>query len=293
MNASKAREFFSLYYEGELSGAMLDQLELALRQDAQLQAEYNAFKRTMEQLAALPATPEPAFDLHEHISRRLDQHFFELDRKPSRSIFAGWRAALAGLAGAAAVVAATVSIWSYQQGRNAEASLAPTSIGTEAKISPSLDAMTLSLESIDGRWVLKYQVEKAQKIVLDSDDAENRRSADLMPKQILESPLINSGTTVVVIQVSSNHSRHPALIAIPPKDFVSTGSPVKGLGSPKAFLDAVCTFTGKPVVFIQKVELPQLEWNLEQGQGSASIAKALERFGYAVEEKESGVIWIL
>lgn len=293
MNATKARECFSLYYEGELSGAMLDQLELTLRQDAQLQAEYNAFKRTMEQLASLSPVPEPEFDLHEHISRRLDQHFFELDRKPSRSIFSGWKAALAGLAGTAAVVAAAFSIWNYQQGRFAEAGLAPTSIGTEAKIPPSLNPMAMSLESMEGQWVLKYQVDRAQKIVLDSADSQNRRVAELMPRQVLESPLTNSGSTVVVIQVSSNHSRHAALIAIPPADLTPSASPTKGIGSPSAFLDAVCSFTGKPVVFIQKVELTQLEWNFEPGQGVAPIAKALERFGYAVEEKESGVIWIL
>lgn len=289
----KARECFSLYYEGGLSGAMLDQLELALRQDAQLQAEYNAFKRTMEDLAQLPATPEPEFDLHEHISRRLDQHFFELDRRPTKSLFAGWRAAFAGLVGATALVAAAISIWNFQQGRNAEAGLAPTSIGREAKVPPSLNAMALTLESGDGKWLLKYQVDKAQKIVLDSADAENRRIAELMPNQTLESTLTNNGATVVVIEVSSNHARHPALIALPPKGYVASGTSVKGFGSPSAFLDAVCTFTGKPVVFLQKVELPRLEWTFDAEEGAASVAKTLERFGYAVEEKESGVIWIL
>lgn len=289
----KARECFSLYYEGELSGAMLDQLERALRQDAQLQAEYNAFKRTMESLASMPQPPEPNFDLHEHISRRLDQHFFELDRRPSRSIFAGWKAAMASIVGATAIVAAAFSIWSYQQGRNAEAGIVPSSIGREAKLLPSLDAMALTLESADSQWILKYRVEKAQRIILDSADAENRRTVELMPRQTLESPLANNGSTVAVIQVTSNHARHSTLVAIPPKGFVATGTAVKGFGSPSAFMDAVCTFTGKPVVFVQKVDLARLEWSLDPSQGVSSVAKALERFGYAVEEKESGVIWIL
>ena len=78
MNAKKAQEYFSLHFEGELTGGLLDQFERALKTDAQVQAEYRAFVHTMKTLEELKAPiAEPNFDLHEVISQRMDKHLFD------------------------------------------------------------------------------------------------------------------------------------------------------------------------------------------------------------------------
>ena len=99
LNHEKAREYFSAYHEGTLERGLKETFERALSTDAQVQAEYRAFERLMGSLESLKAeAPEPEFDLHEAIARRLDKHIYDEARRAKHPIFAWWKsAALGGL----------------------------------------------------------------------------------------------------------------------------------------------------------------------------------------------------
>ncbi len=73
MTTDKAREFFSAYHEGTLEPGLRASLERKLREDAALQAEYDAFARTLDVLGGLRLEKvEVPFYLNDRISARLD-----------------------------------------------------------------------------------------------------------------------------------------------------------------------------------------------------------------------------
>src|SRR5688500_10784952 len=97
MNASKAREFFSSYFEGTLDAGLRQAFERRLHTDAEIQAEYRAFERTMGQLSTLKDLEvEVPFDLHERISARVDLHIFEAKRAKGSPWIAMWKPLLIG-----------------------------------------------------------------------------------------------------------------------------------------------------------------------------------------------------
>src|SRR5947209_1700267 len=91
MNLAKARDYFSAYYEGSLERGLKQAFETRLAEDAQLQAEFAAFEKTMKGLEAFGAVEiEPPADLHERITARLDHAIWEQKRTASRFTGLGW-----------------------------------------------------------------------------------------------------------------------------------------------------------------------------------------------------------
>ena len=71
MNQSKARDFYSAYYEGTLDFGLTQAFERALTTEAEVKAEYEQFVRVMEDLKVCKPLVEPPEDLHLKIRERV------------------------------------------------------------------------------------------------------------------------------------------------------------------------------------------------------------------------------
>lgn len=111
MNIEKAREYFSSYYEGRLDNGLLQSFERAISQDAQIQAEYNAFEQTMQQLNTLRHMEvEPPYDLHEIISARVDRHIYETKIASKAGWVTRWKTLTVGGVAVLALVSAILAL---------------------------------------------------------------------------------------------------------------------------------------------------------------------------------------
>lgn len=111
MNPSKAREFFSSYFEGTLDTGLCQAFERTLRTDAELQAEYRAFEQTMDRLGSLKETQvEIPFDLRERIAARLDLHVYEQKHARRAPWISFWRPIAIGALGALAIIGTVLSL---------------------------------------------------------------------------------------------------------------------------------------------------------------------------------------
>jgi hypothetical protein len=126
MNAAKAREFFSAYYEGELTNGLKESFERSLVQDPALKAEYEEFCHVMSMLAEPMPDVEVPSDLHETIMQRLDHHAWQEKENQKVGLFGNWRLALFGGLGALAIIAGMMSLSSPKGQGNAMAGLTPS-----------------------------------------------------------------------------------------------------------------------------------------------------------------------
>lgn len=288
MNAEKAREYFSQYYEKELEGGLLESFERALKSDAQIQAEYRAFEYTMEQLSALAVpVPEPDFDLHEAISRRLDRHQFETSRSAQPSFWQHWgRVLVGGVAG----IAILGTVASFLMKSNNASTSGPVPIVKPAV--NMIDTTRFDLLSENDQWSLIYTAKGVEKIrILDSNGLE-LESARLDGKQLV-SPLHNQGVEASLIEFRVEGAKYPVFIAMPPALAEgSEGKTIEGNGNIQGLAQQAAKQCGRPVVFVQKTGDVDVKWSLEVGKGVESISQAVASHGYAAEEAESGAIWI-
>src|SRR5437016_300995 len=116
MNLAKAKDYFSAYYEGSLDRGLQQSFEARLKEDAQLQAEYRAFERTMQDLGAMGKIEiEPPEDLHDKIAARLDYALWEQKRQKAPLMgLSWWKGLVMGLAVAAGIVTAFIGVHSYR-----------------------------------------------------------------------------------------------------------------------------------------------------------------------------------
>lgn len=295
MNANKAQEYFSLYFEGELEGGLREQFERTLRQDAQVQAEYKAFVRTMEQLEALKEPiAQPSFDLTEEISRRLDRHFYELERKPSTGLWTMWRKAAVAAIAVLAVVGAVASIWNANRGPSQAGGVSiPGS--TPPKAAPvkrsSFDASKFDLKIVEDAWTLSAVVDSPQTLRIRSSDSSNEKTVDLGANDELSSKLVNRSADALLIELESSIVQNPIWIALPGSEMKNLVSAGKGVIHD--FARAVCARKNVPVVVVARSAGEAVEWNFEGEVETAAIRAVVEKYGYAVEQKENGAIWIL
>src|SRR5688572_18563817 len=159
MSHDKAREYFSAYYEGTLERGLKETFERALSTDAQVQAEYRAFERLMGSLDVMKTeAPEPEFDLHEAIARRLDKHIYEETRKAKHPIFAWWKSAALGGLATVALVATILQLRTNQTGP-----------GT-AHLVPIVASERFELKSANGSFNLHYSTSGEKTILVRAAD---------------------------------------------------------------------------------------------------------------------------
>ncbi len=290
MNANKAREYFSEYYEKELSGALLESFERVLKQDAQVQAEYRAFSETMEGLAVLSSpVPEPEFDLHERISQRLDRHVFELNQQPKGSFWQSWRNLAFGGIAALAIVGAVASLTMRGNSGSASAGVGP--VGQTRVKKPIVDLKGVDLKLDNGRWTFEYNV-VGQDLVKILDEKGTEQVHQVLQNGALKSPLTNNGLNATLIRVQFESASNPLLIAIPGSASGGDAAELNGSGSLSDLAIAASEAFNRPVIVATQGRSNSVEWKLDRNDQVSSINSAVQAMSYTVEASESGAIWI-
>ncbi len=240
MNLNKAREYFSAYYEGQLDKGLAQSFERALRDDAQLQAEYRAFKGTMEELSILSSSSvELPDDLHEKITARLDRHIWESKQTQRTGVASWWR--LLGIGGAAAAVIALAVFQANQgvtPGPNRQMSPADifTPLGEPSKLEifPHASGVTLS-----------YVANESKTIVISDADGKVLEPIPVSRNVSMKEKLLaNSGERALVLSVKIGDEA-PVWIALPgskQSEFTA------GTGTLRQFIESVADGYQTPVV---------------------------------------------
>ncbi|MEQ1822023.1 MAG: hypothetical protein ABL949_05920 [Fimbriimonadaceae bacterium] len=282
MNVNKAREFFSAHYEGTLERGLKQSFETALAQDAQLQAEYRAFERTMKELDGLSAiTIEPPEDLHERIAARLDRVAWEAKNAKPTGVRAWWRMAVVG-ATATAVIALAVF-----QSRSGSTAVVNTS-GIVPNI-PGVTSNDLEFSKVPDGVSLNVKANKGTIKFL------NREGTELEQKNLESGPidrklLANSGDEANLVGIKLD-TQDVRWLAIPGK---GARSIVAGSGSLKDFGTAIAKGFGTPVVLDCKDAELQVSWDREQ-ELMPLVNKAVAAHNLKVELRKANggdILWI-
>lgn len=286
MNAEKAREFFSAYYEGTLDGGLKQAFERALAADARIGAEYEAFKRTCAQLELLKTpVPAPPYDLHDRIMAKLDLHLLNEKKKPALGFGLRLRNALTLGVAAVAIFGAVASL-------NNTGVINVASLFGGGSPKPA-DVFTVGVR--DGRLGLVYRTaerrtltfriastgEVLKRVQIDGSDAPSGKT--------LNSPLANSSEEAVLIQVDIQGEKNPLLIAVPGS---RRTEPSSGSGTVGDLALALADCYGKPVVVASRSN-DAVAWDFTKAADAVSAAAdALKGTERSVDERRGQVIWI-
>lgn len=276
MNVAKAREHFSAYYEGTLDRGLKESFERAMNSDAQIAAEYRAFRQTYESLAdwgtQAIAIPE---DLHERISARVDLVAWQEKQKTAAPYMArlkGW--ILAGLATAA------LALVVLQFGTPGDASMA--GIG-----GPGIGSSGLDVRVADGRVLLSYPGLKNEKVTLRDEAGKLLETLDLNQGELKDKAIENPSSVAQVLSISVGDQK-PMYIALP-------GTARGGKDLEKgSLLDLARSFAGfyrTPVVLAVNDVNQLVEWRYETDEVLA-VTDAIDLLGLQAELRSSGVLWI-
>jgi len=277
MNADKAREYFSAYHEGVLERGLAETFERALRTDAQIQAEYQAFERTVQSLESMKSpVAEPDFDLHEVISRRLDKHVYDEKRRKVSPLVGWWKSlALGGLA-TAALVMAVMQLQS--SGDTNTAGIVPVTAPTEK----------LELISDTTGYRVEYSSKDQAEIAIKGMDGEV-----LVQKSIangkFRSPLNNTNPGAALLEIDISGDKEQIFIALPGTRMQPATS---GEGNVKDLALALAGFYRVPVL-LKVTETSELKWDFGPGEPHAAAETALKGTAYNAIKNPDGVVCIL
>lgn len=278
LNHEKAREYFSAYYEGTLERGLKETFERAMRTDAQVQAEYRAFERLMGSLHTLKAeAPEPEFDLHESIARRLDKHIYDESRRARNPILGWWKSAALGGLATVALVAAILQLRANQPNGPGQARLIPIS-ATEK----------VELKSNNGEFTLHFSTSGEKTIVVRAADGSVLEQRELKNGS-LRSPLSNPNAKAALLKIEVTGEPGETYVALPGTR-IQPGQ--TGEGSAKELAQALAGYYRVPVLLAVGNLDVQLRWTFVPGDSLGAAVKALENTKYSAQENSDGVLSI-
>jgi len=278
LNHEKAREYFSAYHEGTLERGLKETFERAMRTDAQIQAEYRAFERLLGALETMKAeAPEPEFDLHEVIARRLDKHIYEETRRTKHPIFGWWKSAALGGLATVALIAAILQIKANQ-----------TAGPGEARLIPIAATERVELKSSNGEFNLHFSTSGEKMIVVRAADGSVLEQRKLNNGS-LTSPLSNPNAKAALLKIEVTGDSGETYVALPGTRMQPGQT---GEGSIKEFAQALAGYYRLPVLLTVGGQDVQLKWILEPGDGLGAAEKALENTKYSAQKNADGVLAI-
>ncbi len=222
MNASKARDFFSAYYEGELTNGLKEAFERVLVSDAALKLEYDEFCSTMKILEEPDVDIEVPFDLHEKIMARLDHQSWETKQNEKVSFWGRWRLATVGGIAAVAIVAGALSLNQPSNESTSGAGMIPGMNSTKPvaeKVGATFVNGSLMVQ-ITAKAGSKYSIVKV---------SDNSVLAELHVRgKTLTQEIINENSAAQAFTVMSGDGEEKMLIVLPG---TSQGTQLKGDGT--------------------------------------------------------------
>lgn len=281
MNLAKAKDYFSAYYEGSLDRGLKQSFEMGLREDAQLQAEYRAFVRTMQDLQALGHVEiEPPADLHDKIAARLDRIIWEEKREKAPALSMGW---WKGLLAVSAVAAGLVfAFLEFGHSNTSQANIIGSfgSAADQFTFGAGDHEVTLSYPQVDHQTII---IKDASGLVKETDNLDH---------QPMDSkPLKNQGDSPQLLSVETADQSVPvSYIAIPGK---LRDSALSGKGTVKELAVALAGHYQKAVVVQARDDADKdTSWDFSTGDAMAAAEGAVKPLNLSVSEKLSGVIMI-
>ncbi len=277
MNPAKAKQHFSAYYEGTLDRGLKESFERALHADAQLQAEYRAFKRTMEDLDSLQnltiAVPN---DLHDRIAARIDKQVWEEKRKQTSGLSQWWRSLAFGGLAVVAIAGAIISV-NRNSGDTTGSGVVPV-----AATSPVFEVA----RNQDG-LVLTYQRGEGEVVVRDASGNELKRI--VLGDKRVESPLTNPNAKPNLLIVELEKPPRKAYVVVPGKQ----PEPMRqGEGTLLDMAKAVSSTYNVPVIVVSnKSEIP-VKWNFVGDDIPGAVNQVVENAGLNVTQRNSNIVWI-
>lgn len=240
MNPERARDQFSAYREGELSGPIAEAFEAALASDPALRGEYRAFDEALRQLESLRDEPVPEpYMLHERIVSKVDRAVMSTARA-RRTWFSGWRLGLVGAVGAAAVLAAVLNL-----DRGGEQSLAGAG--------PALGGSALRWQAEGAGLRIVRGPGEGKLRIFEAGASTPAYEVELGPRRV-EVPLVNRGDRAHLYLISDGSTT--LRVAIPGK----AGKPAAaGSGTVDDLAIALAAASGVPV----EVQYPSYEESVE------------------------------
>ncbi|HWP30502.1 MAG TPA: anti-sigma factor [Fimbriimonadales bacterium] len=213
MNCERAKDFFSEYHEGTLSGGLRTTFERHLNECPACSYELDLFRKVYE-TASKPIPVEVPGDLLEKITRSLDKAEWQ-KKQATKPVFTWMRVgAYAATAAAFLAVAYFGSyLWQHEKG------------GIQAGIVPSVRSPEPNIEVLDGEIRLRYKPNEATVLTVFSggyhweslppSDAKRIDTIRLNPGQECDTPLVFRGDSTAMIWVQESNVPETLLIIVP------------------------------------------------------------------------------
>lgn len=278
ISASKARDYFSAYWDGTLEPGLAAALERRLEQDTELKAEYDEFVRVMAAFEDLSKeTVETPVDLHDRIMARIDRQIYESKRatRPA-GIFSLWRSLAYGGAATVLIIGGILALRGGDGaftagfgGASNQQTLAP-----ELRVGP------------DRGLIVEWTPAGKGQLVLERDGATiDRQSSD---RQEIQRALSNSSPEAELITIRVSPPSRSVHVALPG---TARLEPNSGQGDVRSFALALAGTYGVPVM----VNVDQLDrkvtWTLTGKQPSDAVNARVDA-GLSVSFGSDGILRI-
>lgn len=278
MNANKARDFFSEYFDGEMEPGLKQSFELALSRDESLREDYARFESAMNLLAetdfAEAAVPN---DLHDKIMAKLDLHDYEAKHAAKPGLFGSWKLALYGGVAVVAIVAGVYGVTRPAQSQNT----------STATIFPGKTqrALNVDVKMVDGK--LKLVVENAVDVNIVvrelGGDKEQRLhvGASGMASELTNEDLTAVASEVLVDQEAS------FVIVLPGSN---QGSMYEGAGDVLDCAKALADAYRAPIMVRVSDKSKPVEWKLSPEGGIKGQLTKLQEAKVSLSVREDGLV---
>lgn len=269
MNASKARDFFSAFYEGELSDGLREAFERALATDAALKLEYDEFCTTMQLLSEPEGDIEVPSDLHEKIMARLDHQAWESKQTIKTSLWSRWGLAMVGGMAAVAIVAGVLSINNPRIDSTSGAGIGSVSI-------PKPIVEKVDAAFVDGSVVVRISAKSGSTYSV-RKLADNDLLADLkVGSSTLTRAIVNEDLNAQAFKVIDAKGDEKLLIVLPG---TTQGSNLKGEGTVMDLSLAMADAFRTPLVIRASDVSKSVQWDFKSDSTLSERSSMLESQG--------------
>jgi len=250
MTTEKAREFYSAYFEGSLEPGLRLSFDVALRENAEVSAEYEFFAQTMRELDAVgkEEIPIPA-DLHARIVERLEAD--RTMRKPTPLFL--WRNFAYAAAAAVLIGGAFLGVLKNRGGVTMQSGMLGG--GDSGRNQPV--SVTPEFSFRNKQFLIHVPSDSPQTLnVLSEPDLKVLKSLSVTTDQ--DVPLANPNPDAAAFQAGIQGQADKYLIALPGS---LTDDAQTGQGDVVALAMAVAGHYGVPVIVSDAKSDEALKWD--------------------------------
>ncbi len=277
MNINKARDFYSVYYEGALEGGLKEAFERALANDPAIADEYSDFVSLMETLAEPVDEVATPSDLHEKIMARLDHAAWKAKEKSPAGWFVQLRPAFLGALALAAIGAAVLSL-NNQGGEVVEAGLGGRT---------TVPTRNVELTHQEGQFELELRGAVGSRFSIRRVDTGEVLEEISLTRNQQNHPVANRSAQATPIEVVSPGGERYIVIVLPGTERESS---LAGEGTP---VDVARTIAGTfrmPVILRTPDSVRRVKWSFDKGDDFHRLSEKLKASGANLSLREDGIV---